>query len=93
MNIFSLSLYTHTHTQYTLLFQKVVNLVDSDSSIDEPEDVEELEDITESFNVEDDIFIDDVKSTKVERLSECVKIRKQLFSFSKKITYVILVLR
>ncbi|XP_011137643.1 FAS-associated factor 1 isoform X2 [Harpegnathos saltator] len=48
--------------------KKVVNLVDSDSSIDEPEDVEELEDITESFNVEDDIFIDDVKSTKVERL-------------------------
>ncbi|XP_014469336.1 PREDICTED: FAS-associated factor 1 isoform X2 [Dinoponera quadriceps] len=48
--------------------KKVVNLVDSDSSIDEPEDVEELEDITESFNVEDDIFIDDVKSTKIERL-------------------------
>ncbi|GAB1860812.1 Fas-associated factor 1 [Camponotus japonicus] len=48
--------------------KKVVDLIDSDSSIDEPEDVEEFEDVPETFTVEDDIFIDDVKSTKVERL-------------------------
>ncbi|EZA56540.1 FAS-associated factor 1 isoform X3 [Ooceraea biroi] len=48
--------------------KKVVDLIDSDSSIDEPEDAEEFEDASEPFNVEDDIFIDDVKSTKVERL-------------------------
>ncbi|KAL6419180.1 hypothetical protein ACFW04_014056 [Cataglyphis niger] len=48
--------------------KKVIDLIDSDSSIDEPEDVEEFEDVPETFTVEDDIFIDDVKSTKVERL-------------------------
>lgn len=36
--------------------------------------MEEFEDVPEPFNVEDDIFIDDVKSTKVERLSEYIKI-------------------
>lgn len=49
--------------------QKVVDLIDSDSSIDEPEDVEEF-DVPEEFTGDDDIFIDDVKPTKVERLSE-----------------------
>ncbi|XP_072762719.1 FAS-associated factor 1 isoform X4 [Anoplolepis gracilipes] len=48
--------------------KKVIDLIDSDSSIDEPEDVEEFEDVPETFTVEDDIFIDDVKSTKIERL-------------------------
>ncbi|XP_020281775.1 FAS-associated factor 1 [Pseudomyrmex gracilis] len=48
--------------------KKVIDLVDSDSSIDEQEDVEEFEQFPEPFNVEDDIFIDDVKSTKIERL-------------------------
>nr|XP_012222089.1 PREDICTED: FAS-associated factor 1 isoform X2 [Linepithema humile] len=48
--------------------KNVIDLIDSDSSVDEPEDVEEFEDVPEPFNVEDDIFIDDVKSTKVERL-------------------------
>lgn len=63
------------------LLQKVVNLIDSDSSIDEPEDAEELDDVNETFNVEDDIFIDDVKSTKIERLSECNRnIEKSRFS-------------
>ncbi|XP_047351443.1 FAS-associated factor 1 isoform X1 [Vespa velutina] len=45
----------------------VVELIDSDSSIDEPEDVEEF-DVPESFNVEDDIFIDNIRSTKIQRL-------------------------
>lgn len=48
--------------------KKIIDLIDSDSSIDEPEDVEEFEDVPETFTVEDDIFIDDVKSTKVEHL-------------------------
>ena len=52
------------------IFQKVVDLIDSDSSIDEPEDVEEF-DVPEEFTGDDDIFIDDVKPTKIERLSEC----------------------
>ncbi|XP_012539164.1 FAS-associated factor 1 isoform X2 [Monomorium pharaonis] len=47
--------------------KKVVDLVDSDSSIDEQEDVEEF-DVPEEFTGDDDIFIDDVKPTKVERL-------------------------
>ncbi|XP_071557811.1 FAS-associated factor 1 isoform X2 [Temnothorax nylanderi] len=47
--------------------KKVVDLIDSDSSIDEPEDVEEF-DVPEEFTGDDDIFIDDVKPTKVERL-------------------------
>jgi len=54
-------------------FQKVVDLVDSDSSIDEPEDAEEF-DVPEEFTGDDDIFIDDVKPTKIERLSECFEI-------------------
>ncbi|XP_015178994.1 PREDICTED: FAS-associated factor 1 isoform X1 [Polistes dominula] len=45
----------------------VVELIDSDSSIDEPEDIEEF-DVPESFNVEDDIFIDNITSTKIQRL-------------------------
>ncbi|KAL6264814.1 hypothetical protein P5V15_004909 [Pogonomyrmex californicus] len=48
--------------------KKVVDLIDSDSSIDEPEDVEEFEDVPEEFTGDDDIFIDDVKPTKIERL-------------------------
>lgn len=52
-------------------FQKIVDLIDSDSSIDEPEDVEEF-DVPEEFTGDDDIFIDDVKPTKIERLSECI---------------------
>ncbi|XP_011867106.1 PREDICTED: FAS-associated factor 1 isoform X2 [Vollenhovia emeryi] len=47
--------------------KKVVDLIDSDSSIDEPEDVEEF-DVPEEFTGDDDIFIDDVKPTKIERL-------------------------
>lgn len=45
----------------------IIELIDSDSSIDEPEDVEDF-DIPESFNVEDDIFIDNIRSTKIQRL-------------------------
>ena len=60
------------------IFQKVVDLIDSDSSIDEPEDVEEF-DVPEEFTGDDDIFIDDVKPTKIERLSEFCIIRELLF--------------
>lgn len=42
----------------------LVDLVDSDSS------VEEFEDASESFNVEDDIFIDNLGSRKIEPLSK-----------------------
>lgn len=43
----------------------VVDLVDSDSSIDDADDVEEFEDAPELFTVDDDdIFIDNVRSTK-----------------------------
>jgi len=68
-------------------------LIDSDSSIDEPEDVEEFEDVPETFTVEDDIFIDDVKSTKVERLSECILkyMKTALFYLSDMTFYLILV--
>ncbi|XP_012278050.1 FAS-associated factor 1 [Orussus abietinus] len=46
----------------------IVDLVDSDTSEEEQEDGEEFEDATESFNVEDDIFIDHIPSTKIQRL-------------------------
>ncbi|XP_024936165.1 FAS-associated factor 1 isoform X2 [Cephus cinctus] len=46
----------------------VVDLVDSNSSADEPEDTEEFEDAPDSFSVEDDIFIDNIRSTKIQRL-------------------------
>lgn len=46
----------------------VVDLVDSDNSADDAEDVEEFEDVPESFEVEDDIFIDNVTTTKIQRL-------------------------
>ncbi|XP_043279673.1 FAS-associated factor 1 [Venturia canescens] len=46
----------------------VVDLVDSDSSADGPEDVEEFEDAPESFIIEDDMFIDNIRSTKIQRL-------------------------
>lgn len=42
----------------------LVDLVDSDSS------VEEFEDASESFNVEDDMFIDNLGSKKMEPLSK-----------------------
>lgn len=42
----------------------LVDLVDSDTS-----SVEEFEDASESFNIEDDIFIDNVETKKVEPLS------------------------
>lgn len=62
-----------------VLFQKVVDLIDSDSSVDEPEDVEEF-DVPEEFTGDDDIFIDDVKPTKIERLSKCFRnLRKLCF--------------
>ncbi|KAG7201589.1 hypothetical protein KM043_004333 [Ampulex compressa] len=47
--------------------KEVLELIDSDSSVDEA-DVEEFEDVPESFNAEDDIFIDEVTSTKIQRL-------------------------
>lgn len=43
----------------------VVDLVDSDAS-----SVEEFEDASESFNVEDDMFIDNLGTKKIEPLSE-----------------------
>lgn len=43
----------------------VVDLVDSDAS-----SVEEFEDASESFNVEDDMFIDNLASKKMEPLSK-----------------------
>jgi len=66
-----------------MLFQKIVDLIDSDSSIDEPEDAEEFEDVSEPFNVEDDIFIDDVKSTKIERLSKYMLEYKKVVIFDR----------
>lgn len=53
-----------------ICFEDVVDLADSDSSVDGPEDVEEFEDAPESFIIEDDMFIDNVRSTKIQRLSE-----------------------
>jgi len=70
-----------------MLFQKIVDLIDSDSSIDEPEDAEEFEDVSEPFNVEDDIFIDDVKSTKIERLSKYMLEYKKVVTFYRIYTY------
>jgi hypothetical protein len=70
-----------------MLFQKIVDLIDSDSSIDEPEDAEEFEDVSEPFNVEDDIFIDDVKSTKIERLSKYMLKYKKVVTFYRIYTY------
>lgn len=49
-----------------------MDLVDSDSSADGPEDVEEFEDAPESFIIEDDMFIDNTRSTKIQRLSTFV---------------------
>lgn len=68
-------------------------MIDSDSSIDEPEDVEEFEDVPETFTVEDDIFIDDVKSTKVERLSKSILkyMKPALFYSSDMMSHLILV--
>ncbi|XP_066592439.1 FAS-associated factor 1 [Prorops nasuta] len=43
----------------------VIQVVDSDSSIEEQD---EFEDVPEAFNVDDDIFIDNVRSTKMQRL-------------------------
>lgn len=51
-----------------ILLQDVV-IIDSDSSTDEIEDVEEFEDAPESFIIEDDIFIDNVRPPKIQRLS------------------------
>ncbi|KAK0075269.1 hypothetical protein PV325_009280 [Microctonus aethiopoides] len=47
---------------------KDVVIIDSDSSTDEIEDVEEFEDAPESFIIEDDIFIDNVRPPKIQRL-------------------------
>lgn len=45
---------------------QVIKLDDSDDS-----SVEEFEDAAESFAVDDDIFIDDSRSRKLEPLSKC----------------------
>lgn len=45
-----------------------MDLIDSDSS------AEEFEDASESFNVEDDIFIDNVQSMKIQHLSKFAKL-------------------
>lgn len=48
--------------------KEVVDLVESDNSADDAEDIDEFEDAPELFTAEDDIFVDTVKSTKIERL-------------------------
>lgn len=48
--------------------KEVVDLADTDSSVGEVESVEDFEDIPESCNVEDDIFIDNIQSTRIQYL-------------------------
>lgn len=62
-------------------FQNIVDLVDSDSSIDDAEDVEEFEDVPETYNVEDDVFTDDIRTTKIERLSGYMYYDIKIFPF------------
>ncbi|OXU24214.1 hypothetical protein TSAR_001469 [Trichomalopsis sarcophagae] len=47
---------------------EVVDLVDTDSSVEEQEDGEDFEDAPETFQVDDDIFIDHVQPTKIQHL-------------------------
>lgn len=49
-----------------------MDLADTDSSVGEVESVEDFEDIPESCNVEDDIFIDNIQSTRIQYLSELI---------------------
>ena len=48
--------------------EEVVDLVDSDGSVEGPDDSDDFEDAPESFIIEDDMFIDNVRSTKIQRL-------------------------
>lgn len=56
--------------------------MDSDSSADGPEDVEEFEDAPESFIIEDDMFIDNIRSTKIQRLSTFIQNRPKTNEFN-----------
>lgn len=50
-----------------------MDLADTDSSVGEVESVEDFEDTPESCHVEDDIFIDNIQSTRNQYLSELLK--------------------
>lgn len=54
----------------TCEFQEVVDVIDTDSSADEQDDGDDFEDAPESFQVDDDIFIDNVQPTKTLQLSK-----------------------
>lgn len=61
---------SYNHVYVFILFQEVVDLVDTDSSVEEQEDGEDFEDAPETFQVDDDIFIDHVQPTKIQHLSK-----------------------
>ncbi|XP_033213036.1 FAS-associated factor 1 [Belonocnema kinseyi] len=48
--------------------KEVVDLADTDSSVGEVESADDLEDTPESCHVEDDIFIDNIQSTRIQHL-------------------------
>ncbi|XP_058789619.1 FAS-associated factor 1 [Phymastichus coffea] len=48
--------------------KEIIDLVDTDSSIDDQEDGEDYEDAPESFQVDDDIFVEHVQSAKIQHL-------------------------
>lgn len=50
------------------MLQEVVDLIDSDTSIEDQDDNDDFDDTPDSFNVEDDIFIDNIRPTKIQRL-------------------------
>lgn len=50
--------------------QEIVDLIESDSSLDDLEENEDYEDAPESFQVDDDIFVDHVVPPKTQNLSK-----------------------